>query len=250
MRAYRSLALLLLLGLIGCAGQTYQVQAGPSFLRTRGDISLADSAGNLPATNNMADDLGVGGTEIAPYIQGRSDFEQHRFRANAFFSDSDGQGTLANNYGNIGAGTPVSTKMDVFGIATNYSYALLEDEGYRVGVGGQLGFYSLDVSARSATGRESVTTEALVPAPFFEGELYFDGLTLGASCAVLAADLGDGDGRYLDFEAYSQFRLNEDVDMRAGYRHIVLDVDGVATTREFDADVDVQGFFVTAGIRF
>ena len=119
-----------------------------------------------------------------------------------------------------------------------------------MGVGGQLGFYSLDVSARSATGRESVTTEALVPAPFVEGELYFDGLTLGASCAVLAADLGDGDGRYLDFEAYSQFRLNEDVDLRAGYRHIVLDVDGVATTREFDADVDVQGFFVTAGIRF
>ena len=53
MHAYRSLALLLLLlGLISCAGQTYQVQAGPSFLRTTGNISLADSAGNLPARYN------------------------------------------------------------------------------------------------------------------------------------------------------------------------------------------------------
>ena len=54
----------------------------------------------------------------------------------------------------------------------------------------------------------------------------------------------------LDFETDGQWRINEDVDVRGGCRHIVLDVDGGATTRAFDADVDVQGFFVTAGIRF
>jgi hypothetical protein len=251
MKPYRNALLLsLLIGLASCAGQTYQAQVGPSFLRVTGNISLADSVGNLPATNNMEDDLGVGGTEVAPYIQGRSDFEEHRFRANAFFSSSDGEGTLASNYGNIAAGQPVSTSMDLFAIATNYSYAILREEGYRVGVGGQLGFYSLDVSARSAGGREEVTTEVLAPAPYAEAELYFDDLTLGTSIAVLAADLGDGDGRFLDIELYGQMRLNEKVDLRAGYRHVVLDVDGVASSREFDADVDVAGFYLTAGIRF
>ena len=36
----------------------------------------------------------------------------------------------------------------------------------------------------------------------------------------------------------------------AGYRYILLDAYGVATARDFDADVDVQGIFITAGIKF
>ena len=34
------------------------------------------------------------------------------------------------------------------------------------------------------------------------------------------------------------------------YRYVVLDAYGRATSRDFDADVDVEGLFFGAGIRF
>ena len=38
--------------------------------------------------------------------------------------------------------------------------------------------------------------------------------------------------------------------LKAGYRYILLDGYGQASSRDFDADIDLQGLYISGGIRF
>lgn len=234
-------------------GQTYRAAVGPMFARTTGDIALQNAAGTLELgqeQNDVDSDLGLGDTEAVPYVRLQTDVSRHRVRLHGFGVDAEGNGTLAGDYGGIPAGAPVRTSMQFFAINANYGYELLRDRHYRLAVGGQAAFYSLDVAARSSPGREEVETSVLVPMPFVEGELFFEQFTLGANFGVMGADLGDASGRYLDTEAYVQWQVNKDFDLLVGYRYLVLDGYGRASDRDFDADLDLQGVFFTAGVRF
>jgi hypothetical protein len=236
-----------------CAGQTYRVDVGPFFAKATGDIALQNAAGSLSLGQNQNDldrNFGLSDTEPSPYVRLQMDKDRHRVRLHGFAVDGDGEGVLAGAYGNIPAGTPVNTSMEFFAIAGNWGYQLLRGENYRFAAGAQAGYYALDVAARSAAGREEVETDVVVPMPFLELEGLFGSLTIGANVALMSADLGDGSGRYLDAEGYVRWSAAKDFDFFAGYRYVVLDAYGRATSRDFDADVDVEGLFFGAGIRF
>jgi len=250
MKPQNLLLLLSTLCFAACAGQTYNVQAGPTFARARGVIALANSSGFLPPANSIDGNLGLGESEASPYLQGQTIIDRHRIRLNGFYVDTEGSGVLDNAYGNIAAGTQVRTSMDFFAIAGSYSYEVLRKEHYRIGLGGQLGFYSLDVAARSTAGREEVTTEVLVPMPYIEAEAFYGDFTFGANAGIMAGDLGDANGRYWDMEAYANWRVDDQFDIRGGYRYLLLDGYGRASSRDFDADVNVQGLYISAGVRF
>ncbi len=238
---------------VACAGQTYRVDVGPLFAHATGDLALQNANGTLQLgqnQNDIDDNLGLGATEPSPYVRVQMDKERHRVRLHGFGLMGDGNGTLAGDYGGIVAGAQVSTSMELFAIAANYGYQIARGENYRIAIGGQAGFYSLDVAARSAVGREEVTTSVVVPMPFAEIEGLFGSVTIGANGAVMSADLGDASGRYLDLEGYVRWQATKEFDFMAGYRYLVLDGYGTASSRDFDADVDIQGVFVTAGIKF
>ncbi|MFT7534937.1 MAG: hypothetical protein ACI85K_000888 [Hyphomicrobiaceae bacterium] len=250
MQLSRLLSLLLVITFAACAGQTYRAEVGPMFARARGEFTLANSAQFLPPNNSLDGNMGLGETEVAPYVALRTDYNKHRVRLNGFYLDSEGSATLANAYGNIAAGTTVQTTMDFFAIASNYSYEVMREDHYRIGIGAQLGFYSLDVGARSAAGREEVTSEVFVPMPYLEIEGFWKDFTVGANMGIMSADLGDASGRYIDLEGYANWAINESYDVKLGYRYLLLDGYGRASSRDFDADVDVQGLYLSAGIRF
>lgn len=241
--------------LVACAGQTYRVDAGPMFVRARGEIALAGTIsgnqnGALAGNNGLDNAMGLGDVEASPYLRVESDIDRHRVRAHGFLLDSEGSGTLGRPYGNILAGSQVQTSSEFYAFACNYGYEVLRQENLRLAVGAQIGLYGLDIAARSSGGRESVETSAVVPMPFVEAEWFWHDLTVGANLGVMSADLGDANGRYVDFEAYGNWQLDESWGLRAGYRYLVLDGYGRATSRDFDADVDMQGLFVSAGVRF
>jgi hypothetical protein len=250
MKLRNVLLLALPLAFAACAGQTYKVQVGPTFARARGEIALANSSGFLPPANSIDGNLGLGESEASPYIQAQTDIGRHRVRINGFYIDTEGTAVLNNAYGNIVAGTQVRTSMDFFAIVSNYSYELLRKEHYRLGVGGQLGYYSLDVAARSTGGREEIVTDVLVPMPYVEAEAFYGDFTFGAAAGIMAADLGDANGRYWDLEVYTNWQVDDAWDVRGGYRYLLLDGYGRASSRDFDADVDVQGLYISAGVRF
>ncbi len=248
-----SLLLLSLPCFHACAGQKYRVDVGPFFAKATGDIALQNSAGSLQLGQNQNDldrNFGLGDTEPSPYLRVQMDQGRHRVRLHGFGVDGDGTGTLAGAYGNIPAGSQVTTAMEFFAIAGNWGYELLRGQHHRLAAGAQAGYYALDVAARAAAGREEVETDVLVPMPFFELEGFYEQLTVGANAALMSADLGDGSGRYLDVEAYVRWSPAPDFDFFAGYRYVVLDAYGRAGSRDFDADIDVEGLFFGAGIRF
>jgi hypothetical protein len=250
MKLQRLLFVTLSILFAACAGQTYRAEVGPMFARARGEFALANSSQALAPNNSIDGNLGLGDSEVSPYVALRTDIDRHRVRLNGFYIDSEGSGTLGPAYGDIPAGSQVQTTMDMFAIASNYSYEVLRGDRYRLGLGAQLGYYSLDVSARTTTGREQVTTDVVVPMPYVEAEAFWRDLTVGASMGIMSADLGDANGRYWDIEAYANWALNNKFDLKFGYRYLLLDGYGRASSRDFDADVDVQGIYFSAGVRF
>lgn len=250
MNKLSSLLLVLLPCFVACAGSAYRVDVGPFFAKARGDVALQSAAGGSYAPNELDRDLGLGDTETSPYVRVQMDKDKHRVRLHGFAVDSDGSGTLTNDYGGIVAGSQVTTAMEFFSIASNWGYQIARGEHYRLAIGAQAGYYSLDVAARSSAGREEVQTDVLVPMPFAEIEGLFGSFTIGANGAVMVADLGDAGGRYLDVEGYVRWSLAKDFDIFGGYRYLVLDCYGQASSRDFDADVDIHGYFFGAGIRF
>jgi hypothetical protein len=239
--------------LAACSGTTYRGSVGPMFAITNGEVALQNAGGSLALGDNQNDvdsELGLGDTQAAPYIRLQSDKERHRVRLHGFVLDESGSGTLAGDYGGLVAGSQVSTSMDMFAIAANYGYQILRGENYRVAVGGQAGYYKLDVAARSTVGREEVETDVLLPMPFAEVELLLGPVTVGVNAGIMAADIRDASGRYWDMEGTLRWQATDEFDLMAGYRYILLDAYGTATSRDFDADVDVQGVFITAGIKF
>ena len=247
--------------LAACAGSKYRTDVGAMFGFASGDIALQNAAGSLDLgsnQNSLDDNMGLGDTEASPYVRLQMDKDKHRIRLHGFRMDAEGSGTLAGSpgngdFGDILGGTNVTTSMEFLSINGNYSYEVLRTPDYRVGLGLQLAYYALDVSARSASGREEVQTDALVPYPFIEVEGFAGGFTGGANASIMALDVGDGSGRYWDAEVYVKWEGTvdrADIQFMLGYRYILLDAYGTATGRDFDADIDVNGVFISAGIRF
>jgi hypothetical protein len=236
-----------------CVGQVYHVDVGAMFAKASGNIALQNEAGNLPLFanhNDVDDNFGVGDVEPSPYLRVQMDQEKHRVRLHGFGVDANGSGTLSGAYGDLVGGSVVTTALDFFAIGATYSWELLREEHYRLGVGAALNWYSLDLAARSSAGRESVQTNVLVPMPYAEIEGYLGAVTAGANMAFMSADLGDANGIYLDAEAYLRWQATEQFDVMAGYRYLSMDGYGRASSRDFDADVDVQGLFLGGGVRF
>lgn len=245
-----------LAALPSCAGQTYHVDVGAMFAKTSGDVALQNSAGSLQLgqnKNNVDDNLGVGDLEASPYVRLQGDQDQHRLRLHGFGIDTKGSGRLAGDYGDLvnqPGGTQVTATLRFFALGATYAYELLRDEHYRVAAGAALNFYSLDVAARSAIGRESVQTSVLVPMPYAEVEGYLGPVTAGVNAGFMSADLGDANGRYIDVEAFLRWQAVEELDAMVGYRYLIMDGAGNASGRDFYADVAIQGFFVSGGVRF
>jgi hypothetical protein len=194
--------------------------------------------------------MGLGNTETSPYVRVQMDKDRSRFRVHGFGIDANGSGTLTKDFGGLVAGSQVTTSMEFLAIAANWGYQLFAGEHYRLAAGAQAGFYSLDLSARSAIGNEQVQTEVLVPMPFVEAEGLFGAFTIGGNFGFMSADLGDGSGIYIDTEAYVRWTGPKGFDLFGGYRYLSIDAAGTAQGRAFDSDIDVQGFFFGAGLRF
>jgi len=133
-----------------------------------------------------------------------------------------------------------------------YTYEVWGSEHFHLGLGGQLGYSLLNVDTRAQVGvaRDEVETDVLVPMPFAEFEANIGDVSLAASAGVMAADLGDANGRYVDIEALARWQMTDSLQVMGGYRYLVLDAFGAASGRDFDADVDFHGFFVAGGISF
>jgi len=253
MKQCQTALLFSLLALSACTPDLYRVDVGAMFVQGDGAIALQNGSGSLVLHDNqhdLSDNLGLGDTEAAPYLRFEFERELHRVRAHGFGFGSSGSGTLASNFGDIPSGSLVDSSMDFFGISATYAYEVLGDENYRVGVGGMLGYYGLDIEARTGALFESVDTDLLVPMPYAEAEYDFGQVVVGANLGFMGADIRDANGRWVDFEAMIRWEPTGKMELLAGYRMIILDAYGQATQRDFDSDLEFEGFVLGGGVRF
>lgn len=251
----RTLLVVSLLLPAACAPSQLRGDIGAIFPQAKGNIGLQDSGGShvLAANmNDLHDQLGVGDAEASPYLRLQADWERQRVRASGFGYSATGSGTLAGDYGNLPAGTPVTTSLQFFNLSTAWSYDLLGIPGFRLAPGVQLDFLSLDLSATSASpsGYEKVATDVAVPQLYVDGEIDLGPFALQANLGVMSADLGDGNGRYVDGELMGAWTPFAGFEVLVGYRYIVMDVAGRADSRDFDADVSISGWMIGGGVRF
>jgi hypothetical protein len=252
-RSIATLAPLLLIA--ACAPQAYRADVGALIVQSHGHVGLQNSTGTLVIGQNMAEldgNLGLGDTDAAPYLRFEADWDRHRVKLNGFGYEQSGSGTLSGNFGDIPAGTAVTTSLDYVNIDVAWSYDLLADERWRLGPGVQAGYYSMKIGTNSLVpvAFETVHSEVIVPELYLDGEVKLGPVALRSNLGVMTADLGDGKGRYLDFDLGADLRLGQSFQVSAGYRHLVMDANGNASGRDFDADVYTNGFYITGGVRF
>lgn len=247
--------LLATLPFAGCAPSAFRADVGAVFPHLSGGTSLQDSGGNLSLSdvqNNLRGSMDVGQTQAQPYLRVESDWGPHRVRVHGFGYDESGTGPLDRQFGDLPSGTIADTSLTYFNVVGSWSYDLMPTGTFRLGPGVQLGFYSLDVTARSASpaGYEKVTTDVLMPQLFFEGEVDLGLVSADANVGFMSAHLGDAAGRYVDAELMVRLHPSSQFEAFVGYRLTVLDAMGNASGRDFDADVTIAGWMIGGGIKF
>ena len=71
-----------------------------------------------------------------------------------------------------------------------------------------------------------------------------------STCDATTLDLGDNDGRFLDFEAIVEWSPMPWARVFTGYRFMDLDGNGDTGSAAFAADLEIRGWVVGGGVRF
>ncbi|MBM4061083.1 MAG: hypothetical protein FJ265_08305 [Planctomycetes bacterium] len=253
MRISPTWSLPLVLAFAACAPQTFRADAGAMFAKIDGEVGLQNAGGTLVLHDNMNDlgAFGVDDTETAPYLRLQWDHEQHRVRGHFFGFDAAGTGVLTGDFGGILAGSVATAAMEFYASGVAYSYGVVQNQDFRLGLGGQFGLYMLDLAARTPSRREEVETDVLVPMPFVDAEVYLgDVVTIGGNAGLMVSELRDADGRFWDVEAWARLQATKEIEFLVGYRFLLMDAHGIASSRDFDSDLTLQGLFVGGGITF
>lgn len=239
----------------GCVPTTVRGHVGASFLAVQGQAGLSDSSGMLSpgaVKNDFEDSLDVADRNATPYARLEGDWGAQRVTFSGFYYDENGQSTLANDFGDIPAGTTVTSSMEFWNVKGAWSYDLLPLDALRLAPGVQLGYSSMDIDvvAQPSTAFESLRVQGVVPMVFVQGEVDLGTVSGVVDLGWMNADIEDADGTYWDLEALVRFVPVDPLELIAGYRFMQLDLDGTADGREFDTDMQISGLFFGGGVRF
>lgn len=238
----------------GCI-PTGRAYVGAAFMKVAGDLALQNAGGslNLDATqSDIEDDLGAGDADTSPYVRAEADWGPHRVRVSGFGHSSSGTGTLDNAFGDLAATTNVASDLEVFNVTGAYTWDLFPTGPFRLGIGAQVGYSSIDITVRDTGGVafERVRTDNYVPMPLLDAEVDLGVVAVGGSLGGFEVDLGDADGRYWDGELFVRASPWSMVEFIGGYRYLSFDSSGEADGRDFDADLELTGWFLAGGIKF
>lgn len=256
-RAARMLCIAgLALALPACStGLGIHVDAGYTELELTGDIGLSPTVGStvLPQRIDVQDGFGLSEKMNSPY--GRIELQAliARLQVSGFQIDQTGRGTLAVQFGDIPVSTPVETTLDMTNIKAELLFDLIDIGPVRISPGIGVDYFDLQLSTRSlavTTLRESIDAQAPVPMLFVQAELDLGVFDLVADVGGMKADVDDANGTAIDVEILARIRPLDHVEIFAGYRHIILDVEGKADGQDYLSDLQLSGFMVGGGIYF
>jgi hypothetical protein len=235
---------------------TYEVRAYAGYMASElsGDIGLAPSIGNAPPSQfraDLQDDFGMGDESSSLYVRAEAALLSFRVTASGFRYAEEGTGTLTANFGDLVVGTEVASELDML----NAKVALTYDINLpilRLSPGLAVDYLEIDTSVRATmiNAFEEVDVSAPIPMPYLQAEVDLGALALTLDAGWISASIEDGEGEFFDIEAMLHLQATERIEFIAGYRWISIDAEGDADGQRFDADLDLNGWFVGGGFRF
>ena len=243
----------LLVALASCADLEFRAYAGYMQAEMTGDVGLASSG--LPnvvtATVDVEDALG---TDEEGSIYVRTEFEMGivRVTGSAFQYESGGPGVLLADFGNIPAGVAVDTDMEVNVIKGAVTFDVIDFGYLRLSPGVAVDYFDVDTTV-TAVGfgiSERLEVDVPVPMPILQAEVDIGPVAVTAEGGGMAINYSDVKGTYWDFEGMVRWKALSFFEAFAGYRWIHVDSDGTASGQDYDADVNLRGWFVGGGLTF
>lgn len=244
---------------LGTASCTVSGSAYAAFIQTevRGNVALDASPPGGTALGtiqvDLDDELGIDEPYPSLLVGGKLVTDFGRISVSAFRYDESGSGTLARDFGDIGAGAAVESELRFDNIKAFWSWDLLEWGPLRIAPGVGADVFLLETSVRSVSpvsAFEEIDVTAPVPMVFLESELDLGPVVAIVEAGGMDVHLEDGDGTYWDLDGRVALRLGDQLEVFAGYRYIHLEADGVVDGQRFDADIDVTGWFLGGAIGF
>ncbi len=251
-----SASLLVLVGCLplgACSGFGAKAYAGYSSGTLDGKMGLAPTGGGLSFDADVDDDLGIKDSSDSLYLRGEANAAFLRLTVSAFRYDSRGDGTLTVNYGDISAGSQVSSDIEFTNLKTAITFDLINFGPVRISPGISVDIFDIDSEVRSVTpvvASESLDYTAPVPMVHLQGELDLGYLAANIDAGVMDIHLNDIDGTFWDLEGMLRVKPWDHVEIFGGYRYISIDGRGRVSGQDFDSNLVFTGWFVGGGFTF
>lgn len=170
--------------------------------------------------------------------------------ASGFHFDEQSATVLTSSFGNIPATTPVSTDLTVFNIKAAVAYDVLDLEIVDVIAGVCFDYFSVDMDVRSAAAFENLAFDAPMPLLYVRATAGISIVTGKLEVSWIDLDLGDAAGSYFDLDAMVSVKPMPFLELVAGYRNILIDVDGEVDNQDFDTHLRMSGWYIGGGVSF
>ncbi len=237
-----------------CDSLGIKADAGYGSFALSGDVGLSPGGFTTPVPVDMESEVGLGQRMGTPYARVEADFWIVSATFSGFAINQQGGGRLSQFFGTIPAGTTVTTDIDIKNAKAAVYFDLFDFDVVRISSGIGLDVFDLDLQTQATLGaitvNERVNAIAPVPMLFLQGEVDIGMAEIVLDIGGMYADIADANGKFIDVELFCRIEPVDHVHLFAGYRHIVLDVEGIAENQAFSGDIQLSGFMFGGGIRF
>lgn len=221
-----------------------------------GYFALQDSG-----ATNAVDDVRIdleSGFDVSdagtPFAAGRVEFDDWEVSASTFYYDESSSSSITRDFGDITASSAIPTAINsdlrIFNFRAVVAYHVIDFDLLDVSAGVALDFFDVDMDVRSATAFENMSFT--LPAPLLYTRLSTEfGIVSGSvELGWMDIDLGDAAGSYFDLDAMISVRPIPKLELVAGYRNILIDVDGDFDNQDFGTHLRMAGWYLGGGVSF
>lgn len=255
LRAMALVALVCALAATSCStGLGITVEPGYTSLEIDGDLGLTPSVGpTTPQRIDIQEGFGLRESMDSPFGRVEVQAMIARLQLSGFQIDQTGQGNLAVQFGDIPISTPIESTLEMTNLKAEVLFDLIDIGPVRISPGLGVDYFDLKIDSFSLavpTLRESLDAQAPIPMLFVQAEVDLGVVNFVADVGGMKADVEDANGTAIDIEVLARLRPFSNFEIFAGYRHIILDVEGKSDGQDYLGDLTISGFMVGGGIYF
>lgn len=238
--------------LASCSTPDLSVDAGYMVMEMAGDLGFDGSGGGGSVGINLGQGLDINNAD-SPYAKLETQVLGMRVGLSGFSYSDSGDSTLDASFGDIAAGSTVSTDIDLLNIKGTVSYDLLNLGFLRVSPGVGVDYFDMNlkmVATAPVAANEKLDFQVPVPMAYVSTELKYEMFSLDTDIGGMSVDLPDAKGTFWDVTTKVKYHPLPLVDVFVGYRYLMINADGTMDGQDFNANLHMNGLFFGGRVAF